>query len=227
MSIIVEYLRHMAAAAPNLLFGAVITIVTAFAAEALALVLGLGLAVTRLFGGNKSKLAVIGYVDLIRGTPLFVQVLFIYFGIPGLISGVTGGPFNINPFVAGIAALALNGAAYLSEIFRAGINSVDKGQWEASRSLGLSKAKTFIHVVLPQAFRQSLPPMGNDFITLIKDTSLLSVIAVSEIVMRGQNYIATTYAAFPTYLAIAITYLLITTPLSRFVGNLEKRINTP
>ncbi|HEY5895057.1 MAG TPA: amino acid ABC transporter permease [Chthoniobacterales bacterium] len=227
MSIVLEYLRHMLAAWPNLLVGALITVVVAVISEALALILGLGLAVLRLFGRKVTALTVIGYVDIIRGTPLFVQVLFIYFGIPGLISGVTGNPFNINPFVAGIAALALNGAAYLSEIFRAGINSVDKGQWEASRALGLSKAKTFIHVVLPQALRQSLPPMGNDFITLVKDTSLLSTIAVSEIVMRGQNYIATTYAAFPTYLAIAITYLAITIPLSRFVGNLEKRTRTP
>ncbi len=134
-------------------------------------------------------------------TPLLVQVLSIYFGIPGLVNAITGQPASINPFVAGIIAFSLNGAAYLSEIFRAGINSVDKGQWEAARSLGFSRGGTPFTIILSQAFRQSIPPMGHVFITLLKDTSLLS-----EITMEGQNYIARTYAAFPTYVAIALIY---------------------
>ena len=226
-SLLSSYLQNILAVMPQLLTGAVYTVGTAGISEIIAIALGLALALGRLFGNRILQLGVIAYVDFIRGTPLLVQVLFIYFGIPSLINGLTGQPANINPFVAGIIAFSLNGAAYLSEIFRAGINSVDKGQWEAARSLGFSRAGTFFTVILPQAFRQSLPPMGNDFITLIKDTSLLSVIAVSEILMEGQNYIARTYAAFPTYVAIAFTYLILTISLSRLVAWLEKRFSTP
>ena len=222
-----EYLGNMWTVMPQLLKGAFYTVATAGISEIFSIILGLALALGRLFGNKLLRLGVIGYVDLIRGTPLLVQILFIYFGIPSLINGITGLPININPFVAGIVAFSLNGAAYLSEIFRAGINSVEKGQWEAARSLGFSRASTFFTVILPQAFRQSIPPMGNDFITLIKDTSLLSVIAVSEITMEGQNYIARTYAAFPTYVAIALTYLLLTFSLSRLFAMLEKRLSTP
>ena len=222
-----EYLSHMVAVLPNLLHGAFYTIGTAGVSEIMAIGLGLALALGRLFGNGPLRFVVIAYVDVIRGTPLLVQILFIYFGLPGLINGITGHPANINPFVAGIIAFSLNGAAYLSEIFRAGINSVDKGQWEAARALGFSRPGTFFTVILPQAFRQSLPPMGNDFITLVKDTSLLSVIAVSEITMEGQNYIARTYAAFPTYIAIAFTYLILTFSLSRFFVWLEKRFKIP
>ena len=226
-SLFSDYLRNMVAVMPQLLEGAIYTVGTAGISEVIAVGLGLALALGRLFGNRVLQLGVVAYVDVIRGTPLLVQVLFIYFGIPSLINGITGQPANINPFVAGIIAFSLNGAAYLSEIFRAGINSVDKGQWEAARSLGFSRPGTFFTVILPQAFRQSLPPMGNDFITLIKDTSLLSVIAVSEITMEGQNYIARTYAAFPTYVAIALTYLILTFSLSRLFALLEKRLSTP
>lgn len=222
-----DYLRNIVTVMPQLLRGASYTIGTAGISEIFAVGLGLALALGRLFGKRPLQLLVIAYVDVIRGTPLLVQILFIYFGIPSLINSLTGQPANINPFVAGIIAFSLNGAAYLSEIFRAGINSVEKGQWEAARSLGFSRAGTFFTVILPQAFRQSVPPMGNDFITLVKDTSLLSVIAVTEITMEGQNYIARTYAAFPTYIAIAFTYLVLTFSLSRLVGLLEKRLSTP
>lgn len=222
-----DYLRNILTVMPFLLQGAVYTVGTAGISEIIAVVLGLALALGRLFGNRPLQLGVIAYVDAIRGTPLLVQILFIYFGLPSLINSITGHPANINPFVAGIIAFSLNGAAYLSEIFRAGINSVDKGQWEAARSLGFSRSGTFFSVILPQAFRQSLPPMGNDFITLIKDTSLLSVIAVSEITMEGQNYIARSYAAFPTYVAIALTYLILTFSLSRFFAWLEKRFRLP
>ncbi|HET6410204.1 MAG TPA: ABC transporter substrate-binding protein/permease, partial [Chthoniobacteraceae bacterium] len=226
-SVFSDYFRNIVTVMPHLLKGATYTIGTAGISEIIAIGLGLALALGRLFGNRPLQLVVIGYVDIIRGTPLLVQILFIYFGIPSLINSVTGHPANINPFLAGIIAFSLNGAAYLSEIFRAGINSVDKGQWEAAYSLGFSRRGTFFTVILPQAFRQSIPPMGNDFITLVKDTSLLSVIAVTEITMEGQNYIARTYAAFPTYIAIAFTYLILTFSLSRLVAWLEKRLSTP
>jgi polar amino acid transport system permease protein len=173
------------------------------------------------------RLAVTGYVDLFRGTPLLVQILFIYFGIPGLVNSLTGEPCNIDPLVAGMIAFGLNSGAYLCEIYRAGIESVDRGQWEAAHSLGMTSRQAFLSVILPQAFRRSLPAAGHDFIILIKDTSLLSVIAVTEITKEGQLFIARTYAAFPAYIAIALTYLLITFTVSRALRALERRLATP
>lgn len=162
-----------------------------------------------------------------RGTPMLVQILFVYFGLPGLVNELTGHAVNIQPLYAGIAALGLNSAAYVSEVYRATIGSIDKGQAEAARALGLGRVQTMIHVVLPQAFRIAVPPLGNEFITLLKDTSLLSVIAVTEIVRGGQIYIARTYAAFPGYLGIALTYLVMTVAISAMLRILERRLRVP
>lgn len=227
MSALVENIQSIGAVMPRLLHGALYTLGTAAVAQTVGTALGLTLALGRLYGRGWMKFAVTCYVDLFRGTPLLVQILFIYFGIPGLVNSITGAPFNIDPLVAGIIAFALNSGAYLCEIYRAGIESVDRGQWEAAHSLGMTNRQAFISVILPQAFRRALPAAGNDFIILIKDTSLLSVIAVTEITKEGQLFIARTYAAFPAYIAIALTYLLITFTASRCLRALERKLATP
>jgi len=211
---------------PTLFRGAGITLLVCFCSELIGIIIGLSLALSRLFGGAMLRYPAIIYTDIIRGTPLLVQILFLYFGIPALINSLTGETFTFNPILAGILACGLNSGAYLGEIYRGAIKSIDPGQDEAARSLGMSAVQSFRHVLLPQALFRALPPMGNEFITLLKDTSLLSVIAVTEIVRVGQLYAARTYAIFPTYLAIAVTYFALVFIASRVLGRLEKKLGT-
>ncbi|HLL89007.1 MAG TPA: amino acid ABC transporter permease [Tepidisphaeraceae bacterium] len=212
---------------PALIRGAGIAIVVVVCAELVGTVVGLGVALLRLSGRRALSVPALVYVDLIRGTPMLVQILFVYFGLPALVSGVTGQPFNVNPFVAGVLALGANSGAYVSEIYRTAIGSIDRGQAEAAKALGLSRSETFRYVVFPQAFRWAVPPLGNEFITLLKDTSLLSVIAVMEVVKEGQLYAARTYQVFPTYLAIALVYLAMTVTISSVLRVVERKLKVP
>lgn len=157
------------------------------------------------------------YIEVFRGTPVLVQVLFIFYGLPQ----VLGGP--INALTAAIAAIALNAGAYISEIVRGAVQSIDRGQTEAGLSLGLSRVQTFWSVIWPQAFRRMIPPLGNQAIVSIKDTSLFSVIGVGELVRQGQIHIATTFSALEVYFMVALLYLAITLSLSFALRYLEKR----
>jgi glutamine transport system permease protein len=157
------------------------------------------------------------YIEIFRGTPILVQVLFIFYGLPDLIGT------SINPLTAGIAAIALNSGAYISEVVRGGVQSIDKGQNEAGLSLGLSRTQTFWSIIWPQAFRRMVPPLGNQAIVSIKDTSLFSVIGVGELVRQGQIYIATTFEAFEVYFMVALMYLAITFSLSLILRFIERR----
>jgi polar amino acid transport system permease protein len=224
----------MKAVMPLLVRGAGIAVTVVLCAEVLGTVLGLGLALLRLSGRWWLSASALVYVDVIRGTPMLVQILFIYFGIPSLFSAATGRVFSLGswfddyyPYIAGISALGLNSAAYVSEIYRTAISSIDKGQAEAARALGLSRVQTFRFVVFPQAFRWAVPPLGNEFITLLKDTSLLSVIAVMEIVKQGQLYMARTYAVFPAYLAVALVYLVMTFTIATALRFVERKMRVP
>lgn len=164
------------------------------------------------------------YIDFFRGTPLLVQIFMIYFGLPSLLQGM-GIEFSFNRFVAAITALSLNSAAYLAEIIRGGIQSIDRGQWEASQSMGMGWTQTMRHVIFPQAFRRMLPPLGNEFITMIKDTSLVAIIGFEELFRQGQLMVATTYRAFEIYAAVALIYLFLTFIASRIFSWLEKRLD--
>ncbi|WP_206815247.1 ABC transporter permease subunit [Chroococcus sp. FPU101] len=188
-----------------------------------------------LLGGTGVALALISpykwlrticriYVDFFRGTPMLVQLFIIYFGLPALFKGI-GLDFSLDRLPAAIIALSLNVAAYLAEIMRGGIESIDKGQWEACQSLGMNHAETMKEVIFPQAFRRMLPPLGNEFITLIKDTSLAAVIGFEELFRQGQLGVATTYKAFQIYIAVALVYLVLTTLSSYFFKWLEKRMD--
>lgn len=212
---------------PALVRGGVIAVFVVVCSELIGTMLGLAIALCRLSRRKLLSIPSLVYVDLVRGTPMLVQILFVYFGLPSLISSITGQPFNIHPLVAGISALGLNSAAYVSEIYRTAISSIDKGQTEAAKALGLSSLQTFRYVIFPQAFRWAVPPLGNEFITLLKDTSLLSVIAVMEVVKEGQLYMARTYAVFPTYLGIALVYVLMTLSITSVLRVVERRLARP
>jgi arginine/lysine/histidine/glutamine transport system substrate-binding/permease protein len=154
------------------------------------------------------------YVEFFRGTPMLVQLFIIYFGLPAFFQGI-GLQWSLQRLPAAVIALSLNVAAYLAEIIRGGIQSIDKGQWEACEALGMNRLQTLKEVIMPQAFRRILPPLGNEFITLIKDTSLVAVIGFAELFRQGQLIVASTFQAFQVYIAVALVYLVLTT-LSSF-----------
>ena len=160
------------------------------------------------------------YVDLIRGTPLLVQIFIIYFAVPALLST------RIDPYYAAVIACSINSGAYVAEIFRAGIQSIDKGQFEAGRSLGLNWVQTMSKIIVPQAFRRTIPQLGNEFIAMLKDSSLVSVIGFEELTRKGQLIIASTYKSFEIWSAVALIYLVMTLSISRFVAFLEKKYNS-
>ena len=205
---------------PLLLAGAGVTIEITAIAVGLGFIFGLITSVCRLSGVKVLQVIAVCYVNIIRGTPMLVQIFLIYFALPMVIGE------RINPFVAAVAACSINSGAYVSEIFRAGIQSVDKGQMEAGRSLGLSWMQTMRYVILPQAFKHVIPPLGNEFISMTKETSLVSVIGFEELTRRGQLIIAKTYGSFEICLTVAAIYLVMTLTIARLVSYLERRFAT-
>lgn len=157
------------------------------------------------------------YVNIIRGTPLFLQIYIAFFGLP--LAGI-----NIPNFPLGVAVLALNSAAYQCEIFRAGIQSIPRGQSEAARSLGMTKLQTTFSIIIPQMIRRVIPTMTNEFILLYKDTSMLAAVGVMEIVMYAKSIVASTGSITP-YIVAAIFYLIITIPMANVVGVLERKLD--
>lgn len=204
---------------PILLQGAVITIQITVMAVGCGFFIGMIAALANLSRFKIVRLLVKCYVELFRGTPLLVQIFMIYFALPMVIGQ------SINPYVAAVTACSINSGAYVSEIFRAGIQSIDKGQMEAARSLGLTWAQTMRYIVMPQAFKAIIPPLGNEFIAMMKDTSLVSVIGFEELTRRGQLIIARTYGSFEIWTAVAIIYLIMTLSISQLVAFLERRYN--
>lgn len=165
------------------------------------------------------------FIDIIRGVPMIVLAFFIYFGLPMGINKITGGGFTLSALQAGIIALSLNCGAYMAEIIRAGIQSVDIGQMEACRSLGMSYGKAMRKVVLPQAIRTMIPSIINQFIITLKDTSILSVIGFPELVNKAKNVVANTMDAFSVWAIVAVMYLIVITILSYSAKVLERRLN--
>jgi len=181
----------------------------------LAFVIGLVTALLRLSNSIAAKALARIYLELIRNTPLLVQLFFIYFVLSPVL--------DISRFNSAVLALSLFEGAYASEIFRAGIVSIPKGQWEAAYSLGLNPYLTYWHVILPQAIRWILPPLTGQAISLIKDSALVSTIAIYDLTMQGQSIIAETYLVFEIWFLVAFIYLLITGALSIIVGIMENR----
>ena len=164
------------------------------------------------------------YVGLIRGTPLLVQVFYVYFALPQLLQFM-GLDVRFTPFAAGLATLTLNAGAYMSEIFRGAINAVSTGQMEAARSLGLSHAQAMRKVIMPQALRICLPSLVNQFIITLKDSSIISVIGLAEIMYQAKIYVGRSMEAFATYTWVALFYLVIITLLTQVAKSVERRVN--
>lgn len=199
--------------------GAGFTIVITAVSVAMGMVLGL---FAGLFKLSKNRLLyglATAYIDFFRGTPLFVQVFLLYFGILPLI-------YDNDPVSSAIIALGLNSGAYIAEIVRAGIQAVDKGQTEAARSLGMNENQAMKYVILPQAYKIVIPPMINEFIALLKDSSLVSAITVPELMHRGDLVFANTYQATWVFGAIALMYLVMTKAISILGDYAERRLAT-
>ena len=204
---------------PLLLLGAVITVKITAMSVALGIVIGLFAGIARICRVKPLRWISAVYVDFFRGTPLLVQIFLFYFAVP-VITGQ-----RIDPYVAAVGSCGINSGAYIAEIVRAGIQSIDEGQMEAGRSLGMTWVQTMRYIIVPQAIKRVIPPLGNEFIALLKDSSLVSVIGFEELTRRGQLIIAKTYASLEIWFSVAIIYLVMTLTISRFVAFLEKRYN--
>jgi polar amino acid transport system permease protein len=200
---------------PYLLRGAGMTILLTIASMALALVIGLVVALMRMARSRVLRVVSGAYVEVIRGTPLLVQLFIIYYGLPQY--GI-----RFDAFTAGIIGLSTNYGAYLAEVYRAGIQSIDRGQWEAGESIGLSRAGLMRYVILPQAIRVILPPVGNYFISMLKDSALVSTISVVELMRAAQLRVAITFRAMDIYLMVAVVYFVMSYACALLLGRLER-----
>lgn len=202
---------------PLLLSGVYFTVFISLIALAIGVLMGLLAALMRLYGNRVARYAATGYIEFFRDTPLLVQVMWFFFCLPILLN------IEISAFIAATLALGLNAGAFLAEIFRAGIQSIPKGQLEAARALGLHPWNVFHLIVAPQALRIILPAVGNSFISLIKDSSLASVIAVAELMRRADEINSRTYRPLEVYTVVAFVYFALTLMTSLALSALERR----
>jgi polar amino acid transport system permease protein len=211
--LIIEYL-------PLFLKGTLYTIGISLLGILIGTILGLFIGLGKMLKNKILSFPFKLYIAFFRGTPLIVQIFIIHFGAVPAILGTTNG------IAAGIAALSLNSAAYIAEIFRAGIQSIDRGQTEASRSLGMSQAQTMRYIILPQAFKRMIPPLGNEFIILLKDSSLTALVAVPELMYWGRAFQGQYFKVWEPYLTAALIYFILTLTISFLLSRLEKRLAT-
>lgn len=211
-------LSDLRAWAPDLWAGVQLTVFLTCGSMALALVMGLLLALARMSPSRVLRVPTVLFVELIRGSPLLLQLFYIYYVLP--LIGI-----RLTPIQAGLAGLSINYGAYLSEVFRAGIAAVDRGQWEAAGALGLRRGWIMRLVVLPQAIRIVVPPLGNYFVSLFKDTALVSTISIGELMFRGQLIAADTFKYMRIYTVVFAIYLAISVPASLAVRTLERRFD--
>jgi polar amino acid transport system permease protein len=210
--------------------GVWVTIYTTLISFTLILVMGLIVALGRLSKNNAVHGAATVYVEIIRGIPILVQLMFWYFAFPTVMQNI-GDTYNIeffkgyiaNPFIMAIFGLTFCYAAYMSEVYRAGIQSIPKGQMEAARSLGMSYFQAMRHVVIPQAVRIILPPVGNEFIALLKDSSLISVVGVADLTRRGREFMAAHFNPIETWVMVGLIYLMMTLLTARIVFYIERK----
>ncbi len=205
---------------PLLIAGAGITIQITAISVGLGMIIGMFVGIARICNVKLLRVLATVYIDFLRGTPLLVQIFLIYFALPMVLGQ------RVDPFIAAITACGINSGAYIAEIFRAGIQAIDEGQMEAGRSLGMSWVQTMRYIIVPQAFKNIVPPLGNEFIALLKDSSLVSVIGFEELTRRGQLIIARTYGSLEIWITVAVIYLIMTLTISRLVSYIEKRLDT-
>lgn len=202
-----------------LLEGLAVTLKISAVALVLSSLLGLITAVCRLSGSFAARIVARTYLESVRNTPLLVQLFFIYFVFSPLV--------GLGRFASAVLALSLFEGAYASEIIRAGILAIPKGQWEAAKSIGLGRYRSYRHVVLPQALRHMTPPLVSQAVSLIKDSALVSTIAIYDLTMKGQEIIAETYLVFELWFTIAAIYLVLTISLSLATQFMEKQLALP
>lgn len=205
--------------------GALLTLELAVGSLIMGVALGVIGALGRISRHRLPRWLATVYVEFIRGTPMLLQIMFLFFGVPMLYKVFTGQHMNVNPLVVGLIAMGINSGAYATELIRSGIQGVDKGQMEAARSLGLSYGRAMRHVILPQAFKRIIPPLVSEFIVLIKDSSLVSTIGVLELMggvrVLGSQY----YNLLPFLLLASAMYLAMTMSVSVLARRLERRLN--
>jgi His/Glu/Gln/Arg/opine family amino acid ABC transporter permease subunit len=199
---------------PELLQSALGTLKMTALSFALAAVFGLLLAILRMAGGWAGRLAIL-YIEVVRGTPALTLLFLIYFGLVPL--GIV-----VHAFPAAVVALGLNGAAYLAEVYRAGLQSVESGQREAAQMIGLLRAQVMRHVILPQSLPAILPPMGNQLVSLLKDTSIASLISAPELMLRSRDLAGTYYLPMEYYLLAGAMYLVMAWPMMHLVRRMER-----
>jgi len=203
---------------PLLVRGAIDTLQFTTISVSLGTMLGLIVALARMSKTKLLRLLVTCYVEFFRGTPLLTQIMLIHYGLPRLFG------YHPNTFFDAILALTLNSGAYIAEIFRGGIQSIERGQMEASRSLGMSYGQAMRYVILPQAIRRIIPPMANEFIAMLKDSSLLAIISVNELMFRSMQVSGKTFRPFEIFLFAALLYLIMTMTFSYLASFVERRL---
>ncbi len=203
---------------PSLLQGALLTIAVSLLAFGLALVLGLATGLARISRLTVLRVVAGCYIQFIRGTPLLLQLFFIYYVLP--YAGIV-----LSPFVSGAMGLTLNYAAYMAEVFRSGIQAIPKGQWEAGASVGMSRRLMLRRIILPQAVRIIVPSIGNFFVSIFKDSALVSVITMRDLMFSGQLLASATYKHFEIFTMVAVIYFMISYPTAKFVEWVEARID--
>ena len=196
--------------------GAGVTLRISLTSVCFGLIIGLVFGLMRISKNRIIRFLAGIYVEVIRGTPLLVQLLYIYYALPQV------GIF-VPKYVAATIAISINSGAYVAEIVRAGIQSIDKGQMEAARSLGMSYPAAMRYIILPQAFRRIIPPLVNEFITLIKDSSLISVLGIAELTRVAEQIMSRTFNVFVPFTATAVIYFIMTFTLSQLMAYLERR----
>jgi len=214
--------------APLLLLGAVMTLFLTIISVFNGIVIGTFAGMARVVPFRLLNVIAGAYVNFFRGTPLLVQIFMIHFGLPPVLGSLFGDgtPIPLNPFLSALSALSINSGAYVAEIIRAGIQSIDRGQMEAARSLGMSYWQAMRHIILPQAVKRVIPPLGNEFIAMLKDSSLVSVIGMEELVRKAQVIVTRTYRPTETWLGVGLVFLMMTLPFTKIVTELERRLKT-
>ena len=216
IELIMEKVAIIKEAMPFLLKGAGMTIKITALAVMIGIALGTILGLARVSKSKWLKNIAKSYIEFFRGTPLLIQLFILYYGLPSV--GI-----KLPPYFAAVLGLGLNSGAYVGEIVRSGINSINQGQMEAARSLGMSYPQAMRYVILPQAIKRVIPPLGNEFIALLKDSSLVSVIAVKDLTRQSRLVISRNYESFLILISAAVIYFCMTFVLTRLVNYMERR----
>ena len=211
----------------NLIFmlkGTLLSLLIAATGVLLGVILGVIAAAGKISKNKILNAIATAYIEFFRGTPMMMQITFAYLALPAIISKIAGHFVRFNPLITGIIAIGINSGAYTSELIRSGILGIDKGQWEAADTLGLSYKQKMSKIILPQAFKRIIPPLVSEFITLIKDSSLLSTIGVVELMKTATTIGSNYYAYIPPLTVASIIYLIINLIISSFAKKLERRL---